>query len=143
MFNSDMNLPWENAPDVEWSCLMLHGVPLLMIQASGPAVSGALLARDLKTVTLRFIFDDTKLPDFVPKTFLCYEGDDILHPILACDPEPMLFPLRAAITDKAKWILALQVMVEGKPMTKMLQVQEGKTLDSVMREGWIVQLRDK
>jgi hypothetical protein len=120
-------LPWDDAPDVDWTCMEHEGRALLVIQATGPALSGTLLSHKLARVDVRFIFDDEKLPDLVPKQFICIPDGDALHPILTCDPDPMLYPLRLAVTMKKPWWLILQVVVDGKPHMKMLTVNPDGT----------------
>lgn len=113
---------WGDAPDVEWSCVVFKGWPVLVVQTDGESLSADMLSRDCETIEVRFVFDPEKLPELEAQTFVCFTDGEFMAPILTCEPDPMLDPLRAAVTEKLPWMLWLQLVIQGKPHTKMFTV---------------------
>ena len=138
-----MNEIYADEADVEWTCTTFAGVPLLVIQASGPVMSGMWLQADFKSLQIRYLFDMAKLPDLVPDTFVCFEGKHMDKPLLACDPDPMLRPLLEAAKNKTPWSLVLQYKVEKDEYTRvfMTEGEETRLITTVPRPGWICEIR--
>jgi len=110
-----MNDLYKDEADVEWTCVTLGGQPLLVVQATGPVLSGKFMQADYKALKLRFLFNEELKAD----TFVCFEGQQFDQPILATDPDPLLDPLREAITNGTPWGLALQYQVEKNRYTRI------------------------
>lgn len=132
-----MNDLYKDNADVEWTCVELGGQPLLVIQATGPVLSGKFMQADYKALKLRFLFDHNLKAD----TFVCFEGMAFDQAILACDPDPLLDPLRKAVTNGTSWGLALQYMVGLDRYTRIFITNKDVTT-SLTGEGdiprWIV-----
>jgi hypothetical protein len=111
-------------------------------------MSAGLLSWECKTVETRFLFDPDKLPDLVPYQFICFADGKMDAPLLACEPDPMLMPVRRAITDKRPWMLVLQVTVDGKRHMKLIEVRPDDSTEiittpdgSPLWPRWIVGIR--
>ena len=129
---------FKDNPDIEWSCVSLEGVPVLVLQATGPALSATLLADPMREVHLKYIYDTDQLPTFVPKKFVCYT-ESLLHPLLACDADPILAPLITAVEKNFPWMLFFQVMIEGNQITRAFIVN-GTTPEEKFVPRWLVGL---
>jgi hypothetical protein len=130
-----VSLPWndDDQPDVDWTCVEHEGTVWLVIQATGPVLSAALLSWEYKSIGVRFIFDPETMLSNVeagkpsgdnPAKFIVFADGDMSAPILSCDPDEMLDPLRLAIGRKEPWVFAIQVSLgdPGKPFTKLLGI---------------------
>jgi hypothetical protein len=113
----------QGAP-VEWSCGTLDGKPILVLQATGPSLTARFFSVPLSVVQVKYVFDNDKLPALEPSTVVVYTTD-LLSPILACDPDPLLKPLIDAVVRKEPWVLALQGVVEGQQVTRVVYVKDG------------------
>lgn len=122
-----MNEIFENDMDVNWMCGEIKGVPVLVIQSTGPVSSASLAAFEIRHLDTRFLYINDKLPELVPDTFIVFDQGKITEPLLATDIDPTLNPLIAAIARKQTWLLALQVLVEGEPRTRLFTVDPNKT----------------
>jgi len=125
--------PWQEAPDVEWSCVQFQGMPMLVVQADGPMLSSSLLGRKYEKVDVRITMDTDKLPEMVEDRFIVFADGNIHEPFLVCDPDPMLMPIRVAVTKRWPWLLHLQVMVEGKKMQQTFMVNPDGTTESIAK----------
>jgi hypothetical protein len=126
-----------DGPDCSWTVASLDGTPVLVVQANGPALSASLLQRECKSISIRYVFDT----NLVPTSFVCYEGKDVLHPILSCSPDPLLEAIEAAACKNRMWILSFQVMVDGQRVAKLHLIQGSTVLDVIMHSHWMVELR--
>ena len=135
-----MNDLYKDNADVEWTCVVLGGQPLLVLQATGPVLSGTFMQADYKSLKLRFLFNEELKAD----TFVCFEGAQFDQPILATDPDPLLDPLREAITNGTSWGLALQYQV-GKDRYTRIFITNKDTTTPLTEKGdiprWIVGLQ--
>jgi hypothetical protein len=118
-----MNDLYKDEVDVEWTCVMLGGQPLLVLQATGPVLSGKFMSANYKALKLRFLYDEELKVD----TFVCFDEMRFDAPILACDPDPMLHPLREAITNGTAWGLALQYKVGEDEFTRIFVTEKEVT----------------
>ncbi|MDB4278248.1 hypothetical protein N9917_01460 [Deltaproteobacteria bacterium] len=127
--------PWNdpNQPDVEYTCVTHEGRTWFVVQATGPVLSAALLAWEYKTIGVRFIFDPETMLSNVeagkpagdnPSKFILFANGDMQAPILSCDPDPLLDPLRRTLTNKEGWVLVIQVMLgePGQRYAKLISV---------------------
>lgn len=136
-----MNDLYKDEADVEWTCVEVGDQPLLVLQATGPVLSGKFMQASYKALKLRFLFDHNLKAD----TFVCFEGMAFDQPVLACEPDPLLDPLRKAITNGTSWGLALQYQVEKAKYTRIF-VTDAKGDTTLLTQGgdiprWIVGLR--
>lgn len=116
---------FQSSPDVEWSCVKLSGIPMLVIQATGPLVTAEWLQRDFKKLELKHLFG----LDLKPTTFICVEGGHTMSPILAADIDPMQDPLVQAVENSQPWMLALQYVVERQRYTRLFVTVKDTTAE--------------
>jgi hypothetical protein len=134
--------------DIAWCTGQLHDFPTLIIHGTGPLVASEWLVREVTRLKVGWVYDNNRLPDFVPTTFICYEEANIATPILAADPADD--GGQAAICEAhrtgAPWIFVVQFAVDGKPMKRVWLTERGETSPvpgpdgSVASEGWFVEL---
>lgn len=113
---------FENEADVTWGCVSVEGIPLIVIQTTGPLTSSGLLQLELKDLRLSVMGEFTE-EGLNPSTFVVYEYGRLHQPLLACDLSPRLLSLCEASDKGEPWMLALQVLsAEGEKLSKTYSV---------------------